>query len=414
MKREGKAMIRVGGGPASLDRAHRGRFGTRPRVLKMLGVLVMVVGGAAASCSDDGGSDPAEIQEGQTIFRSDTFGDEQFWTGVLQMNTVIEAAVDPVTALSVGLKVDATVLPAGILGTVDLTSPATTLALLKLGAVVGVKGTVTTDAGGVDHLTSVGITCALCHSSVDNSVMPGIGARLDGWPNQELNPGAIIALSPALTVEQKAVYNSWGPGRYDPRYNLDGMNAPVVIPPAYGLEDSPHATYSGDGDIKYWNNYVAVTQMGGQGAFKDERIGIDKPLPSGTEDLVAPKLNALRAYQFSLAAPAPAAGSFDAAAAAQGKVIFSDHCAGCHSGDARTSETLFDPSETGMDPTYANRSASKKYRATPLRGLAQHPPYFHDGSAASLTDVVSHYDQVRSLGLTATEQAALVEYLKSI
>jgi mono/diheme cytochrome c family protein len=382
-------------------------------------LLVGVVAAAclAPACSDDGDNNnsftPQQVADGRAIFRDDTFGDEAFWTGTLMMHTVV-ATITPTMALGVGLKVDSDVVPANVLATADLTSPATTLALLKLNAVVGVKGTVVTNASGADQLMSVGITCALCHSTVDNSVMPGIGKRVDGAPNLDLNPGAIIALSPALTAEQKAVYNSWGAGRYDPRYNIDGMNGPVVIPPAYGLKDSQHTTYTGDGDIKYWNNYVSVTQMGAQGNFKDDRIGVNKMLPSGTADLVTPKLDALRAYQFSLNAPAAAAGSFDSAAAGRGQTVFSANCASCHSGAGRTSGTLVDPAATGMDPTYANRSASKKYRPTPLRGLAQHAPYFHNGSAATLPAVVDHYNTTLTLGLTDAQKTDLVEYLKSI
>lgn len=378
-----------------------------------LSLLIAAVG--AGSCGGDSmpAATPAQIQNGMTIFRGETFGDEQFWTGTLQMNTVIETGVSPATALSVGLKVDADALPAGILATADLTSPATTVALLKLGAVVGLKGTITTDASG-DHLSAVGITCAICHSTVDDSVMHGIGKRLDGYPNRDLDPGAIIALSPALTADQKAVYNSWGPGRYDPRYNVDGINGPVLIPPAYGLAGSPHATYTGDGDIKYWNNYVAVVEMGGQGTFKDDRISLDKTLAAGTPDLVAPKLDDLRAYELSLPAPAAAAGSFDATAADRGKTVFAASCASCHGGSDFTEATLHDPATTGMDPTYANRSATKQYRSTPLRGLAQHPPYFHDGSAATLPAVVNHYDSTLGLGLTDAQKADLLEYLKSI
>lgn len=369
--------------------------------------------GCGSSATDDA-NDPALIAAGMDTFRNDTFGDEQLWTDTLMMHTVISTAVDPTTALSVGIKVDASVLPAGILGTVDLTSPATTIALLKLGAIVGVKGTVVSQ-GGQDTLTAVGITCAFCHSTVDDSVMAGIGNRLDGVANRDLNPGAIIALSPAVTADQKAVYNSWGPGKYDPRYNIDGQNGPVFIPPAYGLRKSPHATFSGDGDIRYWNNYVAVTQMGGQGTFKDDRVGIDDTLPAGTEDLVKPKLEGLRAYQFSLDVPAPPAGSFDSAAAARGKTIFGQSCASCHQAAAGLSQDqLHAPGDTGMDPTYANRSATKQYRTTPLRALWQHAPYFHDGSAATLTDVVDHYDQQLALGLAASDKTDLVEYLKSL
>ena len=181
------------------------------------------------------------IEQGQQIFRFDTFGNETKWTDALRMHEVIRTKVDPTTALSVGLKVDAQALPATVVqgiqnGTISLTNPATTVALLKLNAVVGLKGTVES-VGGVDTLTRVGVTCALCHSTVDNSFAPGIGKRLDGWPNRDLNVGAIIALSPALVAATKEVYNSWGPGKYDPRFNLDGKNGPQVIPPAYGLKN---------------------------------------------------------------------------------------------------------------------------------------------------------------------------------
>jgi mono/diheme cytochrome c family protein len=356
---------------------------------------------------------PAPSKDGKQVFRFDTFGNEKFWTDTLRMHEVIASAVDPTTALSVGLKVDSEALPPGILQKVDLKSPATTVALLKMNAVVGLKGTVVTK-DGKDTLTRVGITCALCHSTVDDSVMPGIGKRLDGWPNRSLNPGAIIALSPALDEAKKKVYNSWGAGKYDPRFNQDGKNGPVLIPPAYGLAGSKHATYTGDGDISYWNNYVAVTQMGGQGAFDEPKLGIHV-VPAGP-DLVKPVLPALRAYQHSLGAPAPKAGSFDAAAAGRGKTLFAGaaKCSTCHTGAARTGVKLHAPAETGMDATYAARSASKMYRATPLRGLWQHAPYFHDGSAATLDAVVDHYAGALKLSLTAEQKKDLVEYLKSI
>jgi mono/diheme cytochrome c family protein len=380
--------------------------------------LLTCLSAAPLACGDDkdNANDPNLIAQGKETFRNDTFGDEAFWTDKLQMHTVISTAVDPMTALGVGLKVDADALPPGILGSVDLTSPATTVALLKMNAVLGIKGEVVAGPTG-DTLMRVGITCALCHSSVDNSVMPGIGHRVDGAPNLDLDPGKIIALSPAITAEQAAVYNSWGKGKYDPRYNIDGMNFPVEIPPAYGLKESPHATFSGDGDIRYWNNYVAVTQMGGQGTFVDDRIGVNKTLPAGTPDLVKPKLDGLRAYQFSLPVPdsmpilEPTVVTGDVN---RGKTVFDQRCASCHQGDERTQDTLHAPADTGMDATYANRSASKMYRTTPLRGLAQHPPYFHDGSAATLPAVVDHYDQSLGLGLSAADKADLVTYLKSI
>ena len=349
------------------------------------------------------------LADGQQVFRFDTFGDEQFWTDTLHLNDVVEKAVDPTTALKVGLKVDADVLPPGILEKVDLKSPATTVALLKLNAIVGIKA----DVDANNHITKLGITCALCHSTVDNSVMPGIGHRKDGWPNRDLNVGAIIALSPTLSAGQKAVYSSWGPGKYDPRYNIDGKNTPLVLPPAYGLADTKNETYTAEGPISYWNAYVAVTQMHGHGDFKDTRLGIDI---HQTPDMVGPKLPALRAYQHSLKAPPAPDGSFDVAMAERGHTIFDKSCASCHIGTNGTDNnngTLHQPAETGMNGDYAARTANKAYRTTPIRALWQHPPYFHDGSAKTLADVVTHYDGVLKLKLSTSQQKDLVEYLKS-
>jgi mono/diheme cytochrome c family protein len=327
---------------------------------------------------------------------------------------VITAGVSPATALAVGLKVDADALPPGLLQSADLNSPATTVALLKLNAVVGLQGTVET-INGRDTLTRVGITCALCHSTVNNSAAAGIGQRLDGWPNLDLNPGAIIALSPALTDAQKAVYNSWGPGKYDARYNFDGLNDPAVIPPAYGLAGVNSVTYTGDGDrVAYWNRYVAVTQMHGHGSFAEPRLNLNVSNPP---DQVEAKLPDLEAYQLSLSSPPPPGGSFDATAAPRGQAVFEGpgQCSTCHSGAIFTdaNSRLHQPAEVPTDPIHAQRSATKMYRTTPLRGLWQHPPYFHDGSAATLSDVVDRYDSAKNLQLTPQQKADLVEYLKS-
>jgi cytochrome c553 len=368
-----------------------------------------------------GPQNPARIADGQRIFRFDTFGDETFWTDTLALHREIQASLSPTLALQTGLKVDADALPAELkaglqAGTVDLEAPATTVALLKLGAVVGVAGEV--DDGG--NLTRVGITCALCHSTVDNSLAQGIGRRLDGWPNRDLNVGAIVALSKALTPEQRAVYESWTPGMYDPRFNLDGKNLPVVLPPAFGLRDVRHELYTGDDVVSYWNAYVAVTQMHGHGHFADPRIGVEVNNPP---DLVSSKLDALRAYQFSLQTPAPAPASFDAAAARRGRAVFNGvaRCASCHLGSALTdinAGKLHTAAEVGQDPAYAERSVTKQYRTTPLRGLWNPPqldgPYFHDGSAATLEAVVEHYVGLQELTLTAQQRSDLVAYLKSL
>jgi hypothetical protein len=378
--------------------------------------------------------DEVTRKEGLEIFRYDTFGDEQLWTDVLKMHEVIPS-VDPATALAVGLKVDVDALPPAVIdalraGQVDLKNPAVTIELIRLDAVVGVRGTVEDGT-----LTKVGVTCALCHSSVDNSFAPSIGKRMDGWANIDLNVGAIVALSPTLDDATKAEFRAWGPGKYDPRHHaFDGNNIislnspsiPIVIPPIYGLRGVGFETFTADGPISYWNAYVGVGQMGGQGNFSDPRIGLTI---TQTPDLVTSKLPALLAYQLSLRAPKPARGSFNADAAERGKDVFRNEarCASCHQGPTMTDVLnnafrgdkdaepfLHEPANVGQDAAYAMRTATGKYRTTPLRGLQQHPPYFHDGSAPTLADVVDHYVRLFGLNLTPGQKTDLVEYLKSL
>lgn len=377
----------------------------------------------------------AKPLDGQQIFRFDTFGDEQLWTDVLRMHEVLPS-VTPATALGVGLKVDADALPPPVVaaikaGQLDVNDPRVTVRLLEMNAVVGVIGKVTGNG-----LQSVGITCALCHSTVNNSLAPGIGKRLDGWPNRDLNVGLIVGLSPSSVIDPfREEFAGWGPGKYDARHHIfDGANLtllhpsasepatiPVVIPPAYGLQGVGFETYTGDGPISYWNSYVGVTQMGGQGTFIDPRIGVavvQKP------DLVTPKLAELLAYQLRLLPPPPPAGSFDKTAATRGQALFNGvaGCGTCHIAPTysdvlrpdRTVPFLHTPAEIGADPEYAARSATGLYRTTPLRGAWQHPPYFHDGRAADFLAVVNFYNTFFSLGLTDGQKADLVEYLKSL
>ena len=375
-----------------------------------------------------------QAAQGREIFRFDTFGDEQLWTDVLQMHEVL-ASVPPSAALKVGLKVDSEALPASIIndlksGAVNLNDPAVTRLLLSVNAVVGVMGKVSGNT-----IESIGITCALCHSTVDDSVLPGVGRRLDGWANRTLNVGAILALSPTVQADSDllAAVTSWKPGMYDPRLHafdgdqfieLNRSTEPVVIPPAYGLRLVHWETFTGDGTISYWNAYVGVTQMGGQGSFSDPRIKNLPPITQ-TPDMVTPKLPALLDYQLSLQAPDPPRRSFDVVAAQRGRQLFNGpaRCDTCHMPPAftdvlrrgdRSTPFLHAPSETGMSPVYASRTVNGRYRATPLRGIWSHPPYFHDGSAPTLLAVVNHYDNVLSLGLTAAQKADLVEFLKSL
>jgi hypothetical protein len=377
-----------------------------------------------------GGHAIAQQLNGKDIFRFDTFGDEQLWTDTFRLNEAIQTAT-PAAALAVGLKVDADALPPPVVkvleaGQLDVNDPRVTRRLLELNAVVGVIGKIADD-----QIKTIGITCAFCHSTVDNSLAPGIGHRLDGWPNLTLDVGTIAALAPGFPDALRDEFRSWGPGKYDPRHHIfDGINLtilhspslPVVIPPAYGLRGVGFETFNGDGPISYWNGYVGVTQMGGHGSFSDPRIGVtvtQKP------DLVTPKLRALLDYQLGLNAPAPPAGSFNAAAAARGQAIFSGagRCSSCHipptytdvlSGPDPKIPFLHDAAEVGADPRYAQRSATGLYRTTPLRALWQHAPYFHDGSAADLLAVVNHYDALFALALTDAQKSDLVEFLKSL
>ena len=355
------------------------------------------------------------------IFRFETFDDETFWTDTLKLHRVIRNRVSPAAALGLGLKVDVPALPRPVKAALrakelDLDDPATTVTLLQLGAVVGLVGKV--NAQG--QLTRVGTTCALCHSTVDNSFAPGIGRRLDGWPNRDLDVGAIIALSPAVTPAQRRVYRSWGPGMYDPRFNIDGKNLPVVIPPAFGLRRVEREIYTGDGPVSYWNDYVAVTQMHGHGSFEDARIGVRVNNPP---DLVTPRLRPLREYQFSLETPEPADGGIRSCGRRaraeclrkRGRVRGMPPGRQLHRCEQGR---LHRPAEVGQDPAYAARSATKRYRTTPLRGLWNPPqltgPYFHDGSAATLEEVVQHYVRRFGLSLTSRQRSDLVEFLKTL
>jgi mono/diheme cytochrome c family protein len=398
--------------------------------LMRAGSLAVVVAACTIAGFAHTGQSPDDRRQGLQIFRFDTFGDEQFWTGVLRMHEVIPT-VDPATALAVGLKVDVHALPRSLVralrrGQVDLGDPAVTVELLRLNAVVGVKGTVS--AAG--QLTRVGITCALCHSTVDDSLAPGIGSRLDGWANTDLDVGTIVALSPALDDATKAEFRQWGPGKYDPRHHafdgrqllsLNTPSLPIVIPPIYGLQGVGFETFTGDGPISYWNSYVGVGQMGGQGRFFDPRLPL---FINQSPDLVTPKLAVLLDYQLGLHVPKLAV-DVDRAAAERGRRLFRNEagCSTCHqgstftdvlSGPRRGVPFLHEPAATRMDGRYAARSATGKYRTTPLRGLLQHPPYFHDGSAPDLPAVVEHYDDHFGLQLTDRQKADLVEYLETL
>lgn len=396
--------------------------------------------------------------QGRHIFRYDTFGDQAFWGDALKLHQALAGGnnggvgpgVSPRKALAMGLKVDVLALPQPLLtklraGKVNLDDPATTLALLKLNSVVGVTGFFTNGT-----LKSMGIQCALCHSTVDDSFAPGIGRRLDGWPNRDLNVGAIIALAPDLSpiaavlqVDEAAVRNvltNWGPGKFDAELLLDGKGfrpdgktAATLIPPAYGLAGVNLHTWTGWGSVTHWNAFVAVLEMHGKGRFFDPRLNDPVQFPVAArngfgdvsinpdDDQVTAKLPALHLYQLSLPAPKPRPGKdFDLAAATRGDALFSHKasCNRCHSEPLWTEPgwNLHTPAEIGIDDFQANRAPDLRYRTAPLAGVFSHSKggYYHDGRFATLLDVVNHYNVVFTLGLTATEKTDLVEYLKSL
>lgn len=394
------------------------------------------------------------IEQGKEIFRFDAFGDEDFWSGLLHIDKAILGEVNggygpgvsPNTALSVGLKVDAEALPpevvAGITsGAISLDDPKSTIALLKLNAVVGVKGNF--DPSGTT-LQSIGITCASCHSTVDNSFAEGVGKRLDGWPNRDLNVGAIVSLTDnALPIANmlhvseptlRNILSLWGAGRYPAilfmdgkAFRPDGQIAANLIPAAFGLKGIDLTTYTGWGDISYWNSFVANLEMHGKGNFSDPRLN-DPKYPIAVEnhfyevvnnpDLITSKLPALRAYQHSLDAPKPPANSYDHAAAARGRAIFltKAKCASCHALPLYADNKLHTGAEIGIDDFDAQRSPTGKYRTTSLGGLFAKTKggFYHDGRFATLTDVVAHYDDHMDLQLTTKEKQNLVEFLKSL
>ncbi len=398
----------------------------------------------------------AMLAEGRTIFRYDTFGDEAFWGGTLHLHQAIEggklggvgSGVSPATAIAVGLKVDVDALPAGLVqqlkaGKVNLTDPATTLALLKLNSVVGVTGYFNKQG----TLSSVGIQCALCHSTVDNSFVPGIGHRLDGWANRDLNVGAIVTLAPNLQpvanllgVSQatvRTVLNSWGPGHFDAElfmdgkaFRPDGKTAATLIPPAFGLAGVNLHTWTGWGSVTEWNAFVANLEMHGQGTFYDPRLNNAAQFPVAARagfgdvrhapDLITAKLAPLHFYQLAIAAPAPPKGSYDEEAAARGQEIFDGvgKCSTCHVPPLFTEPgwNMHKPSEIGIDAFQADRSPELAYRTPPLKGLWTHTKggFYHDGRFATLLDVVNHYDQFFGLSLSSEQKSDLVEYLKSL
>jgi hypothetical protein len=397
------------------------------------------------------------LEQGRRIFRFETFGDEVWWSDTLKLHRAIAGdklggvgpGVSPKMALSVGLKVDMDALPADLVakikaGQVNLDDPATTLALIKLDSVLGVKGNFNQDGS----LKAIGLSCAVCHSTVDDAFMPGVGHRLDGWPNRDLNVGQIISLAPdtsalrkLLGVDEatlKKVLLSWGPGKFDAELNLDGKAfrpdgkpAATLIPPAFGMAGVNNHTWTGGwGTVTYWNAYVANLELQGQGTFFDERLNDAGKYPVAAKagfgnkrsatDMVTAKLAALQFYQLAIPPPTPPPGSFDSASAARGETLFKGKatCSQCHVPPLFTEPgwNTHKASDIGIDDFQAKRSPDNSYRTAPLRGLFAHMKggFYHDGRFATLLDVVNHYNNFKKLNLTDSEKRDLVEFLKSL
>ena len=398
------------------------------------------------------------IDRGRNTFRYATFGDEDFWGGTLQLHKAIEGqklggvgpGVSPATALAVGLKVDVDALPESLVrqlkqGKVNLNDPAVTVALLKLNSVVGLTGVF--DRYG--NFKSLGTQCALCHSTVDNSLAPGIGHRLDGWANRDLNVGAIVNLSPDLSSVAKllnvneatvrTVLNSWGPGKFDAELFMDGrafndqrpgVSGAVLIPPAFGLAGVNLHTWTGWGSVTYWNAFVANLEMHGKGTFFDPRLADPTHFPVAAQngfdnvrsdvDKITNKLADLHFYQLALEAPVPPPNSFDHAAARRGQAVFNGQgqCSTCHVPPLFTEPgwNMHKADEIGVDDFQASRAPDDRYRTSPLKGLWTHQKggFYHDGRFATLMDVVDHYNNIKSLNLSDQQKHDLVEYLKSL
>ena len=395
------------------------------------------------------------FHNGKEIFRYDTFGDEAFWGDTIKLHQAIQGTrfggvgpgVSPNAALAVGLKVDVDALPPALRdslknGQVDLNDPANTLALLKVNAVVGVTGIF-----NGERLRSIGIQCAFCHSSVDNSFARGIGHRLDGWANRDLNVGAIVNLAPDLSVFAKilgvpeatvrTVLMAWGPGKFDAELILDGKGfrpdgktAATLIPPAFGLAGVNLHTWTGWGSVPHWNAFVANLEMHGKGTFYDPRLDDPVQFPVAARngfgnvrsdpDLISEKLPDLHFYQLAIPAPKPLAGSFDQPAALRGKALFDSKakCASCHVPPTFTEPgwNMHTAQEIGIDDFQANRAPDKRYRTAPLKGLWTHTKggFYHDGRFPALRNVVDHYDAHLKLSLSEQEKIDLIEYLKSL
>lgn len=427
-------------------------------VLGITAAMVFVSGPTIDGTSFDEAIESYSVQlvsEGKETFRHDTFGDEAFWGGTLKLHEAIAGeenggvggGLSPEAALMLGLKVDLEAIPtevqeALVNGQVDLTDPAVTLTLLKLDAVVGVKGRFSGD-----QLTAIGTTCALCHSTVDNSFADGIGKRLDGWSNQDLDVGTIISLSPDVSALSsllgvddetvRTVLRSWGPGKFDAEllmdgkaFRPDGEPAATLIPPAFGLAGVNLHTWTGWGSVTHWNGFVANLEMNGQGTFYDPRLDDAEKFPIAARegfghvrndpDLITPKLAALQMYQLSIPAPKPPANTFDPSLAAAGETVFKTtaQCSDCHVQPLFTEPgyNMHTPEEIGIDAFQADRSPDGMYRTAPLKGLWTHTSrgFYHDGRFETLQDVIDHYNNHFNLGLSATESEQLEHYLLSL
>ena len=442
----------------------------RTGVLLMAAFALVFTYKAFAQKDDNGGDESASnsqklLADGKQTFRFDTFGDEAYWGDTLKLHQAIEGSkfggvgpgVSPAVALSVGLKVDAEALPDSLVervkhGQVNLNDPATTLALLKLNAVVGVTGFFNSDGS----LKSIGIQCALCHSTVDNSfstsTIPAgnIGQRLDGWPNRDLNVGAIVDLAPDLSAVDKVlgvddatvrkVLMSWGPGKFDAELILDGKafrpdggSAATLIPPAYGLAGVNLHTWTGWGSIPYWNAFVANLEMHGKGRFFDPRLNDASKFPIAAkngfgdvkidpdEDRITPKLAALHFYQLSLPAPKPQPNPFDFAVK-RGDELFSGKakCNTCHVEPAWTEPgwNMHTAKEVCIDDFQASRAPDDRYRTAPLAGIfsRQKGGFYHDGRFKTMKDVIDHYNapSCMNLQLTDSEINDLIAYIFSL
>lgn len=422
---------------------------------RIIGVaLTACVMGLLAACGSSSTDNSTQVTAGKEVFMGETFGNEKFFGDTLGLHTVLNG-VAPKDAVTLGVQVDLNKVPADIVAVMTgsdlaakdaaLNDPAVTRKLIKAGAVIGVKGFFATTAANDTTLTSAGISCALCHVTVKSNTftltagataLPIGEPQFNGVPNTKMDAGKILSFTPfAVSNGLSATLAGWGPGRFDIRALNeldDSVDNPTAYPPLWNFPALQANGYAlgWDGMFKGTNALASISEgvydmiMHGNGsfatshgaippalAFPPRQAVLDKFQDNPSSSISADKLLNMQAFLQSL--QSPAASGFDSAQATTGKALFEGKakCSTCH-----PAATEFISAGRYSDITVAPPTGDLAggIKVPGLRGVNLTAPYFHDASAATLLDVVNRFNSRDALGLTETEKAQLVEYLKSL